>query len=321
MNVSYLGIDVSKRSLDLAGEDQHLGAFDNTPQGRRRLIGRIAQATADPTDSVLVAVEATGGYERAIVEDLGKAGLVVAVVQPACVRHFAKSLKLHAKTDAVDARLLARFAAATRPRAVQKQDPQALRLRALRDRREQIVEDRVREQNRLEACADPRIAAEIRRSIRRLSKQEHQLDQQIDQCLQSDGLKPRAEQLQRNKGVGSQVAATLLAHLPELGRTNRQQIAALAGLAPYACESGQYKGKRRIYGGRAAVRTALYMAALSAARWDPALRTFYQRLLAAGKLKKVAHIAVARKLLVRLNTQIATLLNQTQSHPAGTTTT
>lgn len=314
---SYLGIDVCKKSLDLASTQTYLGQFDNTAAGHRRLIGQLRQLA--PT---CVAIEASGGYERALVNALLDADLPVAVVQPGCVRHFAKSLKLYAKTDPIDAQLIARFAQATEPRLTGTPDSDVVRLRALRDRRDQIVEDRVREQNRLETCEDQAIARTIGQNIKRLQKIEEQLDQQIADCIvANEQLKQRDQVLQACKGVGPHLSATLLAHLPELGTVNRQQIAALAGLAPYACESGRWKGKRCIYGGRAAVRSALYMATLSAARFDPVLKSFYQKLLKAGKQNKVARIAVARKLLVKLNTRIANLLNDTQNTPAGTTTT
>lgn len=314
MSAVYLGIDVSKKFLDLADTQRYLDRIDNTPKHHARLVKRLVQQ--QPT---LVTVEATGGYERPVVEALMQAGIRVAVVQPACVRHFARSLKLRAKTDKLDAQLIARFAQATRPQPAAKPDPDATRLRALRDRRQQVVEDRVREENRLEACPDPTVQAEIRRSITRLRKLEVSLNEQIEQCIEtSQTLKPRAQVLRQVKGVGPHVVAVLLAHLPELGKVNRQQIAALAGLAPYACESGQWKGKRTIYGGRAQVRRLLYLAALTACRWDPALKKFYQRLLEAGKLKKVAIVAVARKLLVRLNRLMTQFLDQQpETTPAG----
>lgn len=321
MATVYLGIDIGKEFLDLANHDRFLGRIANTTAERAKLAKRLKKQA--PT---LVALEASGGYERPIVEALLEAQVPVAVVQPACVRHFAKSVKLRAKTDRIDAQLLARFAAATQPRPADKPDPDVVRLRALRDRRQQVIEDRVREQNRLETCPDRSIQTQIRRSITRLQKQEAQLDEQITQCIeQSQSLAPKAQTLIANKGVGEQVAATLLAHLPELGRVNRQKISALAGVAPYACESGKWKGKRRIYGGRAEVRRMLFMAAQSAARWDPRLKPFYQRLVNAGKAKKAALIAVARKLLVRLNTLMAEFYAQHESSeptpPARATTT
>lgn len=316
MNPLYLGIDVSKKSLDLANTDRYLGQFDNNTTGQRRLLKHI-QALS-PT---LVALEATGGYERPVTQMLLDADIPVAVVQPKCVRYFAQSLKLLAKTDAIDAQLIARFAKATEPTPAVKADPHTLRLRALQDRRQQIVEDRVREQNRLESSADCQVQAQIRRSIKRLARLEEQLNQQIDQCIRaSANLHAKAQALQQIKGVGQQVAATLLAHLPELGTVNRQQIAALAGLAPYARESGRWRGRRTIFGGRAEVRRMLYLAALTAARWDPVLRPFYRKLLDAGKLKKVALVAVARKLLIRLNTTLANL-NMPNPSPTRAATT
>jgi len=295
----------------LGDEQRHLGQFKQTPRERCQLVRELKQH--QPT---LVAVEATGGYERPIVEALLEAGIPVAVVQPLCVHHYAKSLKLRAKTDAIDAQLLARYARANQPRQAEQPDPNSQRLRALRDRRDQIIEDRVREQNRLEACPHADVQREIKRNIKRLQKQEAKLDQQIDQCIeQCPSLRERAQVLGTVKGVGQIVTATLLAYLPELGRINRQQIASLVGLAPHPRESGRWKGKRRISGGRAQVRRMLYLAALTAARWDPVLRDFYCRLLEAGKEKKVALVAVARKLLVRLNTLMQPF-HQQQTPPA-----
>lgn len=304
-DISYIGIDVSKRTLDLATTQKYQCQLDNTPSEHKKLAKRLAKQP-----NTMVAVEATGGYERQLVQALIEADVKVAVAQPACVRFFAKSRKLHAKTDKIDAQLIAQFAQANNPKPQEKPEPDAQELRALRDRREQIVEDRVREQNRLEACANKKIATEIRRSIKRLEKQEQQLDEKIQKCINdSKELSPKAQVIQKPKGIGTQVTCTLLSHLPELGKVNRQKIAALVGLAPYACESGKWKGKRRIYGGRAAVRKAMFMAAMSAVQYDPVLKEFYQHKVKEGKLKKVALIAVARKLLVRINTMVAELEN------------
>jgi len=311
MQSVYLGIDIAKRTLDLATPNCYLGQFANTPAGHRRLLKKIKEQ-----DNVFVAMEATGGYERPLAASLMQAQIPVAVVQPTCVRHFAKSLKMHAKTDRIDAMLIARFAQCTQPKPAKKPDQQAQKLRALRDRRTQIVEDRVREENRLEACFDSQIAQQIQRSITKLCKLEAQLDEQLKQCIDdSQTLTCKAQTLSHVTGIGPQTTATLLAHLPELGPVNRQQIAALAGLAPYAHDSGKFRGRRRLYGGRAVIRQALYMASLSAVRYDPVLRVFYQRLLAAGKQKKVALCACARKLLVHLNTLLSQV--QTQALPGG----
>lgn len=302
-HTSYLGIDTGKKDLHLGSTNKFLHKFDNTTAGHQRLVKYIKAI-----HPACIAIEASGGYERSVVEALQDAELPIAVVQPGCVRHFAKSAKVLAKTDTIDSVVIARYAQAHQPEPTAK-TPQAVRqIRALRDRREQIVQDRVREQNRLETCADRAMATHLRQSIRRLKKQQDKLDQLIGQLIQHDQqLADKAHAMTAVTGVGDKTASTLLAHMPELGSLNRQQIAALAGLAPHPRESGSWKGKRSIYGGRAAVRKALYMAAKSAARFCPIISIFYQRLRQAGKPYNVALIACARKILIHLNTLIAKL--------------
>ncbi len=295
---SYLGIDTGKKDLHLGSTDRCLQRLDNTAAGHRALVKRLAAMQPK-----CIAIEASGGYERPVVEALQDADLPVAVVQPGCVRHFAKSAKVLAKTDTIDAVVIARFAQAHQPQPTAPTPESVRKIRALRDRREQIVQDRVREQNRLETCADSQIAKDIRRSIRRLEAQEKKLDQQIAQHIKDDEqMNAKAKAMTAVTGVAQKTASTLLAHMPELGTMGRQPITALAGLAPHPQESGRWKGKRRIHGGRAAVRKALYMAAQSAAQHCPVLSPFYKRLRAAGKPYKVAIIACARKILIQLNT-------------------
>jgi transposase len=237
---------------------------------------------------------------------LWEADISVTIVQPKCVRYFAYSLKLLAKTDAIDSTLIARFAQSTQPRLSQQPNAKVRELRALRDRRAQLVEDRIREQNRLEACYDERIAEKIGVSINAIKAAIRSLDKDIVACIKQDGeLNAKSTLMQKEKGIGPQVVATLLSHLGELGSVNRQQIAAIGGLAPYDQSSGKWQGRRRIFGGRAEVRSAMYMAALTAIRYDTQLQSYYQKLVANGKQKKVAIIACARKLLVRLNTLLA----------------
>ncbi|MFG0250461.1 MAG: IS110 family transposase [Phycisphaeraceae bacterium JB051] len=297
----YIGIDISKTNLDIATPDTYIGQVTNDLPGHQQLLKQLA--TLGP---VHVAIEASGGYERPLLKRLQKAACLVSLLQPACVRHFAKSINLHAKTDKLDAQLIAKFVATTKPQVTQKVDKTTEKLRALRDRRKQIVEDRVREQNRLECCHDAQMAKMIKQSITRLQKFEAQLDDQLAKCLkQSPEHQAKAAILIQVKGVAEQTITTLLGHLPQLGHVNRQQISALAGLAPYAHDSGRHKGKRKIRGGRAAVRCALFMACRSAVRYDPVMRDFYQRLIAAGKLHKVAMCACARKLLIHLNSLCA----------------
>jgi len=310
------GVDVSKHHLDLAfaGDPHHAAQrFNNDPDGRQALT-RACQAR----DLACIAVESTGGYERALVTALQEGQLPVAVVQPSLVRHHARAKRVLAKTDAIDAAIIADYAQHHRPRLTPAPDQNHLEIKAFSDRRDQLIQDRVREENRLEACGCPPVAEQLRESIDRLNRQIAELEQRIDQLIQADTkLAHRCATLQEVKGVGKVCATVLTVHLPELGRANRQQIAALAGLAPYNHDSGNHRGKRRLYAGRARVRMALYMAALSAARYNPVIKTIYQRLVAAGKPKKVALCACARKLLVKLNSLIAEQHRSIHPNPQG----
>lgn len=318
---SYIGIDTGKKELHLGTTQRCLKVFDNTIAGHKQLIERVR--TLKPT---LVAIEASGGYEHAIVDAMQDADLPIAVVPPGCVRYFAKSAKVLAKTDAIDATIIARYAQAHQISPTPKTPESTRKLRALRDRRQQIVQDRVREENRLETCADREIVRQLRASIKRLNAHEKKLDERIQKFVKADEqLSAKTAIMTAVTGVGVQTATTVLAYLPELGSLNRQQAAALVGIAPHPRESGSWKGKRRIFGGRAAVRKALYMAAKSAARFCPVIREFYQRLREAGKPYNLALIACARKILVHLNTLIrkfdqthAATLN-TAPEGAGTT--
>ena len=316
MTVAYLGIDVSKTSLHLGAATRFLRTFENSLQGHDRLIEYLAEHKA-----ARIVLEASGGYERAVCDRLHDAGLKVTVAQPSCVRHFARSLKVLAKTDEIDACVIARFGEATQPEATSPTPQNTRRIRALCDRRQQVIEDRVREQNRLEACADSLIANEIFASIEALQATEERIDRQIDSLLQADEvMQHKADVMMQQKGVGQRTARAVLAWLPELGTLNRGQVAALAGLAPYADDSGTKHGKRRIYAGRAALRKALYMAAKTAARWCPVLSEFYNRLREAGKSYNTAIIACARKLIVRLNSLIKALDTETNSPIAANQT-
>ena len=311
---AYLGIDVSKRTLHLAEPTRFLKEFNNSLEGHQTLIRWLAEKKPQ-----LIVLEASGGYERAVCEAMQDAGLPVKVAQPGCVRNFAKSLKVLAKTDEIDAQVIAHFGEATNPKRT-PQTPQIVRqLRALCDRRQQIVADRVREGNRLEKCADPGIAEHIEASIQQLRTQEKEFDEQIQALQRSDqDLNKKANAMLAQKGVGHKTVAVLLTHFPELGALDRQQVAALAGLAPYANESGKWKGKRRIFAGRATVRKALFMAARTAVVWCPVIKPFYQRLREAGKPYKVALIAAARKMLIRLNTILKELEPESENVTSAT---
>lgn len=309
----YIGIDVAKATIDVGSSERLLlRKVPNTDAGHRQVMEHLKGLSVG-----VIVIESTGIYANALVRALLLAGLPVAVVQPGRARHFAKSVNIRAKTDAIDAVMLARFGEATKPRLYALPPANLERLRALSNRRDQVVEDRVREQNRLEACQDTDIAKELTKSITRLEKAEGELDKKIATAIDEDPiLKAKSDVMQEVPGVGLQTAAILLAHLPELGEINRQEISALAGVAPYDHASGTHDGGRHIYGGRERVRQALYMATLAACRFNTQIAEFYQRLKKNGKKEKVARIACARKLLIRLNTILTQAAKPTEPKAA-----
>ncbi len=306
----FVGIDVSKAMLD-AFADAAAGAggaaagpqsrsFANTPEGVAALAAWLR-----PLGVTLVVVEATGRYERAAAVALMDAGLEVAVVNPRQVRDFARAAGTLAKTDAVDARVLAAFGRAIGPRATPRPTDAQQRLAALVARRRQVVGMRADDRNRLPR-ADDRLARQlVEQHLRPLDRQVERLDREIAKLVErDDDWRGKADLLQSVPGVGAGTAAALLAELPELGSLGHKQVSALAGLAPFADDSGTLRGRRRVRGGRAAARTALYMAAVTARRCNPALRAFADRLAAAGKPFKVLITACMRKLLVTLNAML-----------------
>jgi transposase len=293
----YIGIDVSKKHLDMAvrptGERWQV---DNDSAGIAGLVERLR-----PLAPKLIVLEATGGLETAVTAALAAAGWAVAVINPRQGRDFAKSLGRLAKTDKIDALILAWFAEAVHPEPRVLPDAQTQALQAVLVRRRQLIEMLVAEKNRLaltHATVKPRLQAHITWLEAELA----QIDQELHDQLRASPLWREQEDLLRSvKGVGPVTATTLLAELPELGKLNRKQIAALVGVAPFNCDSGTMHGKRAIWGGRACVRNALYMAALSASQHNPVIQDFYNRLVKAGKLHKVALVACMRKLLTILN--------------------
>jgi transposase len=295
---TFIGIDVSKAHLDVAVRPSDASwRVDNDEPGIRSLVAKL-QALA-PT---LIVVEATGGYETAGVAALAAEGLPVAVINPCQARDFARSLGKRAKTDPIDARVLARFAEAIRPEVRALPDAAAQALQATLVRRRQVLEMLVAEKNRLGPSSHASVQARLRDHIQWLAAELEDLDGQLRRQLRDSPVwREKDDLLQSVKGVGPVLATTLLAELPELGQLNRKQIAALVGVAPFNRDSGKLQGKRMIWGGRASVRTSLYMATLSASRTNPVIRDYYARLLAAGKLKKVALVACMRKLLTILN--------------------
>lgn len=299
-----VGVDVAKDSLDVAFEGKKSFSIANTASAiKKRIIPKLAEKSS------LVVCEATGGYERELVDVLQAQGIAVAVANAKRVRDFASSLGVDAKTDAIDAQVIARYArvAAPTPRAVASENKK--QFDALVKRRAQVVEMLTQERNRLQQSRDETTREAIQESINFLKKQEVSLLKQISKYVKSDHAnKRKIEIMDSVKGVGIVTLSTLLSQLPELGQVNREEIAKLAGVAPMNNDTGdpRRKRKRKTVGGRSSVRHALYMAALVATRFNPQIKVFYQRLLAAGKEKKIALVACMRKLLVTLNTLIKT---------------
>ena len=299
----FVGIDVSKASLDVhvlpSGE-----AFvvSRDADGIDELIRRLSRPAPQ-----LIAVEATGGFETVVAAGLGGAGLPVVVVNPAQVRAFARALGQRAKTDPIDAAVIARFVEATRPAVRPLPPAHTQALADLVTRRRQIIGMLGAERSRLRRGSSAKTARSCQRLIAALDSELAELDREIDDQVRGTPIWAAQQDLLTSvPGVGPVVSRTLLAELPELGTLDRRQIAALCGLAPWTRQSGQWRGRSFIGGGRASVRSSLYMAALVATRFNPALRVFYQRLLSNGKAKTAALIAVARKLLVILNAVLRT---------------
>lgn len=294
----FVGIDVAKQQLDVhirpTDESFRLGRDD---AGLTELVERLQRLAP-----VLVVLEATGGYEITVAAALGSAGLPVAVVNPRQIRHFARATGTLAKTDALDARGIARFAEAIQPvaRPLPTAEAQALAERVAR--RRQLNEMLGAERNRHQQVRDPRLQRRIATHIRWLTQALADLEADLDDSIRSSPLWRETDNLlQSVPGIGDVTAYTLIADLPELGRLDRRKIAALVGIAPINRDSGTLRGRRMIGGGRPMVRCVLYMATLTAVRFNPVIAHFYQRLIAAGRPKKVALIAAMRKLLTILN--------------------
>lgn len=298
MEHSFVGIDVSKDRLDVhvrpCGETF---AVSRDGKGLEQLVERL-RAFA-PT---LVAVEATGGFEMIVAAAIAGAELPLAVVNPAQIRHFAQAVGKRAKTDPIDAGVIAHFAEAVRPASRALPDEAARLLAELVGRRRQIIEMVVAERHREKRASNVRVRKSLARHITVLEKELNAIDQDIDTMVRGSPIwRAKEDLLASVPGIGTTLARSLLADLPELGTLDRREIASLAGLAPYTRQSGRWRGKSKIGGGRSTVRAASFMAALVASRHNPPLKAFYQRLIAAGKPKMVALIAVARKLLTTLN--------------------
>lgn len=305
LTYSIAGIDLSAATLDVAAVAEN-GAFvsislANGRTGLSDLVRWLGRHGAG-----FVVLEATGGLERPVMARLEAAGLAVARVNPRHARDFAKSLGRLAKTDKIDARMLALFGQRVRPRATPLPSEKAQRLRDLASRRRQLVDMRQQEKNRLARAPSPDIAKDVERTIAFLDKRVKRLDGDIARFVEADdGMREDAEILSSMTGIGPVNAQTLMTELPELGRLSAKKIAALAGLAPLNDDSGKRSGKRQIWGGRASVRQPLYMAATAARRFNPILKALFERLVQRGKSYKVALVAVMRKMITILNTMLA----------------
>ncbi len=299
--MTYVGIDVSAATLDVATASGAVWQVANEAAGIATAVARLT-TLAPP----LIVLEATGMYHTSVTSALVAAGLPVAVVNPRQVRRFAESVGQLAKSDRLDAALLARFAATVRPEPRPLPDAATQELAALVDRRRQLVEMLTMERNRL-AVARRSVQPSVRQTIRALERALAALADETDRWLQdSPAWRAKEDLLRSVPGIGPQTARLLIARLTELGRLSSREIAALVGLAPFVQESGRWRGVRRIRGGRADVRTGLYMATLAAIRANPVLRAVYQHLVRAGKPKKVAITACMRRLLVILNAMVRT---------------
>jgi transposase len=296
----FVGIDVAKNRLDVAvlpsGE---VKPFAHTHEGLRQLTDYVLSLAP-----ALIVLEATGGYHRTVLSNLCAEALPAVAVNPRQVRDFAKATGTLAKTDRIDALIIARFAEAVRPELRPLKDEQAQQLQALITRRRQLIEMLTAEKNRL-AGAHPATQKDIRSHIHMLQRRLKHLDDDLGDMIQnSPPWQQKNDILQSMPGVGPVMARTLLAELPELGTLNRRQIAALVGVAPFNRDSGLSRGRRAIWGGRAHIRAVLYMSAVAAAQFNPVIRAFYLRLRESGKRFKVAISACMRKILIILNTMI-----------------
>lgn len=310
MEEQFVGVDVAKDRLDVKVLPLGLVLeFRRDGDGLAALAEQLAGLAVR-----MIGVEATGGFEKVVVAALAAAGLPVVVINPAQVRAFAQALGQRAKTDPIDADVIARFVEAVKPEVRPLADDAAQLLSDLVTRRRQIVQMISAEKQREQRTSEARLKRSIVRLVTALQKELSDLDGQIDEQIRSSPIWLQKEALLTSvPGVGRVIARTLLAEMPELGSLDRRQIAALAGLCPFTRRSGKWRGKSFISGGRASVRSVLFVAALVGVRFNPTLKAFYERLRASGKEKMVALIAVARKLLTILN---AILRDQTPWQPA-----
>lgn len=298
----YVGIDVSKKFFDVCfGVNGKVVHFDYTDRQVKECCKQIVDF-----EPAMIVIEATGGYEMDLVCCLQEQTLPVAVVNPKRIRDFAKAAGQLAKTDAIDAKIIALFASALTPPKTEIISENARKLKALTARRKQLIELRTAENNRLEHVYDKAIEKSIKMVIKCINKQIEAVDKQICGCIEKEPqMKEKAEIVKSMPGIGDATSAMIVAELPELGKLNRREIAALTGTAPINRDSGTFRGKRMTAGGRKSVRTSLFMPTLVAIKHNPAIKKFYEKLVKAGKTKMTAIIACMRKMVTILNSMVA----------------
>ncbi|NOQ69589.1 MAG: IS110 family transposase [Gammaproteobacteria bacterium] len=308
-NLKKIGVDVSKKKLDIELDEKHIFCIDNT---EKAFIDFLEKLDA-PLDSIHFVLEATGGYERKFASFLLSQSIAVSVVNPKRVRDYAKALGILAKTDKIDAGVIRQYANAANLILLKKKSKEDERLMSLCKRRKQLLKHQSTEKQYLETTTDEEVRHSIQAFLDILAEQIELLDRTIQALMEADAAYNVRKQLVVDvQGIGERTASTILVQLPELGQVSNKQISALAGIAPFCNDSGERKGKKMIWGGRKEVRTALYMPMLSAIQHNKVIKAFYDRLIAKGKIRKVAVIACMRKLLTILN---AMLKNNTPWNP------
>ena len=298
----FVGIDVASKTLDVCSLPTNESfSENNSGKGIARVVRRLKKSAP-----ALVVLEATGGYQRALVLALAEAGLPTAVVNPRQVRDYARACGILAKTDQLDALVLAQFARDLRPQPTAAPNERQLELEELLSRRRQVIAMRTAEKNRRQQVHGRAVIQSVKVLLQAFDQQVHELEERIAELLQKCAATlEKLALLQTTPGIGATVSQTLVIDLPQLGQLNRRQIASLVGVAPHNRDSGQHRGRRCVWGGRSHVRSALYMAVLASLRCNSVIRSFYDRLREAGKPAKVALTACMRKLLTILNTMLA----------------
>ena len=312
-NISYafnIGIDISKKKLDISFSDNETVSYDNNLSGFKQLSKQISNKK-----STRVVMEATGGYERALVQFLQEEGIAVSVVNAKRVRDYAKALGKLAKTDKIDAHVIRLFAGTINPNLTEKLTKSQQSLDSLTSRRNQLVKQRAIEKQYVETVTNKDAKRSINRTIKFFDKEVKRIEEKIKELIDLDvNIKEKIERLMTIKGVGPVVAVTFVSDIPELGTLSNKEISALVGVAPFCRDSGTMRGKRTIWGGRAQVRSILYMATMSAVKYNPAIKVFYERLVSKGKPKKTALVACMRKLIIIANSMIRNDVDWNPNH-------